>query len=203
MKVDLETALKLLRQGQVLAVPTDTVYGLAVDFTQKEAVKNLFALKGRAPQQALILLAAQQADIEPLLHGLPAEAQGLMERFWPGALTLVLPVDKERVPKEVRADGESNGFRIPAHVRCRELLMRSGPLAVTSANRTGSAPAHSLEELEALFGEELPILEGGEEPQGRASTVLVWQSGTWTIGREGSVTFQELQAVLPGVGPST
>lgn len=198
MKITLKQSVEYLQKGQLIALPTDTVYGLAADFTQPEAIQRVFDLKGRDQQKPLVILAASYADIIDLVLEEPPGLQALASKFWPGDLTLVLPVRQDQVPPTVRSGLLTTGFRIPNHKQCLDLLREVGPLAVTSANPSQVAPAQSLEEVEAFWGADFPIMEGDPVTQGVASTVLCWGEGKWSVGRPGRHSQAELDQLLEG-----
>jgi len=161
VEVDLEEAASLLERGEVVAVPTDTVFGLAVDPARPEPV---FTLKNRPEERRLIHLIADRAQIDnPVPDGFEERAA----EGWPGALTLVIPYGQS-----------SLGFRIPDCPPTLALLRRCGPLAVTSANRSGDPPALSRAEVEAVFGSDFPVLAGEIEPSGTPSQIWKWE-GEW------------------------
>lgn len=166
----LAAALTALAEGQVVGVPTDTVYGLAVDPWNEEAMDRLFELKGRPAEKPIGLLGASveaMAEITDL--GLGAE---LAARHWPGALSLVV------VPRVVLADWVGHRtlrtvmVRVPDHPLLRDLLEDSGPLAVTSANPAAAPEAHDDVEARAMFGDRVAVYLHGRSPGGVASTIV-------------------------------
>ena len=114
----------LIRRGELVAFPTETVYGLGADAFNSEAVKRIFAAKGRKPDNPLIVHVSSIEQVEELVDGIPPEARLLMERFWPGPLTLVMQA-LSRVPDEVRAGGETVGVRMPDHPVARALIQQA------------------------------------------------------------------------------
>ncbi|MDE0130707.1 MAG: L-threonylcarbamoyladenylate synthase [bacterium] len=160
----LDRARALLAEGKVVGVPTDTVYGLA---THLSAQQELFAVKGRPPDKAIAVLVGSVADaMEMALF--PRVARELADAHWPGPLTLV--VSSKGSTEE---DGPTTvGLRMPDHPVALELLNLCGPLAVTSANRSGDSPAHSHVEARDVFGDRIELYLPGLCPGGVASTVI-------------------------------
>jgi L-threonylcarbamoyladenylate synthase len=196
MRIDVEEALKRLEAGEVVAVPTETVYGLAVDPKQAVAVEKLFALKGRPTSNPISQLVASVEDFLPVLKETPQGLDALAQRFWPGPLTLACPVEPEAVDPRIRAGLPTAGFRMPAHPLTLGLLRRFGCLAVPSANLSGKLSATSAEHVEADFGADFPVLDGGDCQRGVESTVLLYDGGCWKTVRPGLIGAEELAAVL-------
>ncbi len=174
-----------LKSGAVAVIPTDTVYGLAAHPDCPDAVERLYTIKGREAKKPIALLAADLAAVKRFLGGeLPAAAQTLAERYWPGALTLVLPVQGDGV------GGCYEGFRVPAHAWTRQLLaLCGGVLRVTSANLSGrrAATEASAALAEVGLASDL-VVDDGISPGGEASTVIkVASDGTMTVLRPGPV----------------
>ncbi len=186
-----EVVAKLL-DGGVAAIPTDTVYGVAALPTRADAVRALAHLKGRDEQQPVAVLFDSGGALAPFLED--AEALDRVMRFWPGALTAIVRarVDGGLAPA-VATEAGTIGVRKPDDQVAR-LVIRScgGLLAVTSANRHGAAPATSAEEVAAIFGPELLVLDGGPRPGGTASTVVDISVDPPRILREGPITAEEL-----------
>ena len=164
-------AVQALRQGEIVGLPTDTVYGLAVVPTDAAAVERLYQLKGRPRYKPLALLVASRQDAESLVE-LDEVGRGLADRHWPGALTLVARTVRplpEWVGDPVRA---TVGVRMPDHGFAVELLEWSGPLAVTSANLSGEPPATDHLQAERTFGSAVAVYLPGVCPGGSSSTVV-------------------------------
>lgn len=183
------TILDVLENGNVIAVPTDTVYGLAAHF---DAAEKLFALKGRRPDHPIPILAASLDQLLPFLDHPPLSLFQLAHHCWPGALTMV--VTARNLPKSLIAEGNTGGFRIPNHPLLLDLLEKAGPLAVTSANLTGEPPATTAEEVATIFPH-LPILDGGR-CDGTPSTVIAYRDNRWYLLREGGVECEMLKILL-------
>jgi len=203
-----------LSAGRVVAVPTETVYGLAVDPTRPGATARLFALKQRPEKVALALLvpdlssALALIDLEgldsPCGHGRSAERRRrrLLERFlasfWPGPLTVVVPRARG-LALDLGGDEATIGLRLPAHRELGELLCRVGPLAVTSANRHGDPPCRSAAQVRAAFPTGLGVLDTGDAV-GTPSTVLDLTAAEPRVLRDGGYPSEQLLAALEELG---
>ena len=168
----LDRAAAALNEGLVVVLPTDTVYGVAARPDRVEGVEGIFTLKGRERDKALPVLGA---DVESLTSVVEFDdrAQALADRYWPGALTLVLK-RAHGFTHDLGAGGtDSVAVRVPGAEVTRSLLATTGPLAVTSANPSGAPPALTVDEARAMFGDRVPVyVDGGPSPGGRASTVV-------------------------------
>jgi len=194
-------AADALVSGSIVALPTDTVYGLAVDPTQPEAVAALFALKERPAGVALPILVGSREQVEQVAGHLDTAASRLAERFWPGPLTLVVP---RRRGFTVDLGGPASarqtvGVRWPEHPLVTELCARIGPLAVTSANRHGGPPATTAAQVAAAFGraDDLAVIVDGGICDGTPSTVVECRGPASRGLREGGISFEEIFAPGP------
>lgn len=189
----LDPATVALAAGQVVAVPTDTVYGLAVDPTVPGATDALFAVKGRPRDLELPVLVANIAQAAALSgpDGLPALARRLAERYWPGPLTIVVR-RRDGLGWVLGGDHTTIGLRCPAHDVARTLCNRVGPLATTSANRHGESPKKNAAEVAAEFGTEVSVVVDGLPGGGVASTVVDATGTGLRCLRAGAVGFEEL-----------
>ena len=185
----LSLAAQLLLDRKLVAFPTDTVYGLGTLAFDGPTALKLYVAKERPPEKAIPILIADSADLDRIAIDVPPIAYRLMERFWPGALTLVVP-KLPNVPMEVSAS-ETVAVRIPDHDLTRALMRLTGPLAVTSANRsTGPNPRTAQEVLAQLAGRIEAILDGGVTPGGIPSTVLDCTRAEPRMLREGALADQ-------------
>ena len=186
-------AAERIRQGAVVAIPTDTVYGLAADPFNASAVEKVFSLKGRAKSAPLLLLVSSVEMAAGLSSNPPPEFYRLAERFWPGPLTIVLEASP-RIPAPVTAHTGYVGLRFPAAaVPCALIEQVGGAITATSANLSGEKECRSAAEVEASLGQRLSlILDGGPSPATVPSTVVRLAGSSWEIVREGAV----LRAVL-------
>lgn len=193
----LDAALVHLRDGGVVALPTETVYGLAAALHRPEGVERIFALKGRPEAKALPWQVASIEQADAAGFRFSARARRVAERFWPGPLTMVL----ERPPScpPWFAQGSRGiALRIPDHGTARSLLSGHGaPLAVTSANRTGERESLSARELGLVFADarNLLVIDGGPAPGGVPSTVVDASGEEPVLLREGSLAFARIREV--------
>ena len=176
----------LLRFSQVIGVPTDTVYGLVCRFDSSRAIEELYRVKDRPPEKALPVLIGDESQLARVVAGpLPKLAEELIARFWPGPLTLILPA-LPHLPPVLTAGGATVGVRIPDQPFLRELARRAGPLASSSANRSGGPECSTVSQVLAQLDGRIPLLvDGGPTPVGQASTVLDLSGVTPRILREG------------------
>jgi L-threonylcarbamoyladenylate synthase len=194
-------AVELLRAGGIVAVPTDTVYGIAADLALPDAIERLFAAKRRPPEKAVAVLLADAAQAAALGEMSPA-ARVLAERFWPGGLTLVLPVRPGvRLPRVLAANAPTIGVRVPDHSCPRELAAALGPLPTTSANLSGQADAGDAAEVAALLGDAVAlVIDGGPIRGGAASTVVDCVGLAPVIRRSGAIPASSIAAALDTAG---
>lgn len=190
----LTAAARILARGGVVAFPTDTVYGLACDLFNAEAVQRIYEIKGRPARMPLIAMFADAAQWPQVAATLPECARRLMRRWWPGSLTLIVPARPD-IPAIVLGGGQTIGMRVPDHAVARQLLRLAGrPLATTSANPSGQPAAVTAREVADLLGHVVDlILDGGAAPQGVASTVVDCTTDPPTVLREGPVTAEMME----------
>jgi L-threonylcarbamoyladenylate synthase len=190
-------AVDLLRAGRIVAIPTDTVYGIAADLALPDAIERLFAAKGRSPDRAVALLLADTAQAAVLGVVGPA-AHLLAERFWPGGLTLILPVrPSAALPPILAAGSPTVGVRVPDHPAPRALAAVLGPLPTTSANRSGEPDARDAAEVADRLGDAISlILDGGPIRGGPASTVIDCTGALAVVRRSGAIPSAAIAAVL-------
>lgn len=194
---DIHHAARLLRDGQVVAIPTETVYGLAAHVFDEAAVLAVFRTKERPAFDPLIVHIAERADLDRLVKELPPGAEALMDAFWPGPLTLVLP-KQSAVPDLVTSGLDTVGVRMPAHSVAQALLKEVGlPLAAPSANPFGYVSPTTAQHVADQLGARIPyILDGGACAVGVESTIVGWEDGRWTLYRPGGVPVERIEAVL-------
>ena len=175
----LQPACDHLRAGGLVILPTDTVYGIGCNAADAGAVERLLAAKGRGRQMPPPVLVADPADLTGLVAQVPEAARALMEAFWPGALTLILEAD-ETLTWDLGETGGTLAVRMPAHELALNLLRRSGPLAVTSANPTGAPPATNAASARAAFPgrvRDLEELAPGSAGSARCEDILLLDGG--------------------------
>jgi L-threonylcarbamoyladenylate synthase len=191
----IQRAVNVLRQGGLVAFPTDTVYGVGALVGDAQAIAQIYMVKGRGSEKAIPVLLSDPGELEQVAAEVNDAAQRLAARFWPGPLTLVLP-KQASLPEELSAQ-PSVGVRMPNHPVALALLRLTGPLAVTSANISGAAsPVTAQEVLEQLGGRIPLILDGGHTPGGISSTVVDCTSGEPRILRSGPISLEEILKVL-------
>jgi len=174
-----------LRCGEVVAFPTETYYGLGVRALDSQAVDRLVRLKGRDDDKPFPVIVANRAMLDRIAR-VPAEAEPLVERYWPGPLTLVLPAATVLPPAVSSRTGEV-GVRISAHPLAQALVeMLDDPVTATSANRAGEPPARSVAQVHRDFAG-TPVLDGGETAGGLPSTVVRFDRGRPVILRQGAL----------------
>ena len=190
-------AAALLRAGELVAFPTDTVYGVGAIVWDATAVDKLYAAKLRALDKAIPVLLADPADIALVARDLPPAALRIAEHFWPGPLTLVVP-RAECVPDEVTAGGDTVAVRVPDHDLARALIRAAGaPLATTSANLSGQPSPVTAQEVAAQLGERIGlILDGGRCPGGVPSTILDLTQPQPRILRPGPINLEQILGIL-------
>jgi L-threonylcarbamoyladenylate synthase len=193
----LEEAAALILAGEIVAVPTDTLYGLAADPFSTDAVARVFAAKGRAAERALALIAADIAQIEDRLGLLSPEARRLADAFWPGPLTLLVP-RPATMPDAVTGGLAQVGVRVPAHAVARGLCRASArPLTATSANPSGAPASADPGDVARTLNESVALLlDAGPAPGGPPSTIVDVSGGTVRLVRPGAVSWDEVQACL-------
>ncbi len=193
----LEQAARILRDGGLVAFPTDTVYGVGALVFMERAVERLFAAKIRDRSKAIPVLLSGVRDLNRIARHVPPVAWQLAGAFWPGALSLVLE-KSARVPDVVTAGGPTVAVRVPDHPLALALIERAGsPLATTSANLSGQPSAVTADEVEASLGDAVDlILDGGPCPGGVASTVLDLTVQPPRIVRPGPIRWEDLAPLL-------
>jgi len=194
-------AIDVLRRGGIVAIPTDTVYGLAAALDVPGAIDRLFDAKGRPPDRAIAVLLADLEQAESLGALSPA-ARTLGAAFWPGGLTLVVAQRAERpLPAELTGGRATIGIRVPDHPAPRAIAAALGPLPTTSANLSGEPELRDAAEIEARFGDRIDlILDGGPAPGGRPSTVVDVSSDLPRVLREGAVPAEAVESRLRDMG---
>jgi tRNA threonylcarbamoyl adenosine modification protein (Sua5/YciO/YrdC/YwlC family) len=192
----LTAAAQAVRAGRLVVLPTDTVYGLGCDAFSSTAVKALLAAKHRGPDMPVPVLVGSWSTIDGLVLGVPATARSLIEAFWPGGLSIVLP----HAPSLSWDLGSTKGtvmLRMPLHPVALELLREVGPMAVSSANISGRPPASSAAEAQEQLASSVDLyLDGGPSGAPVASTIVDLTGSEPRILREGEITRQQVSEVL-------
>jgi L-threonylcarbamoyladenylate synthase len=193
-----EHAAAWIRRGEVVAFPTETVYGLGADAFQPDAVQKIFEAKGRPSDNPLIVHVADRAQVADVAASVPEPARRLMQAFFPGPLTLILP-KHPRVPDVVTAGLDTVGVRMPRHPIAQAFLTAcSTPVAAPSANRSGRPSPTTWEAVGADLDGRIPcILQGGRTPTGLESTVVDVTQTPPVVLRPGSVPLEALREIVP------
>jgi L-threonylcarbamoyladenylate synthase len=194
---NIQRCAKAVQEGQLIAFPTETVFGLGAAVTQLQAVKNIFKVKGRPINHPLIAHVAPGADLTDWVAEVTPTMRKLMDSFWPGPLTLV--VNKgERMPLEVTGGQNSVGIRCPAHPVAIALLNAVGvPVAAPSANRFGKVSPTRASHVQVELGDRIPFILDGDVPQvGIESTIISLLSDRIAVLRPGVITADEIESVL-------
>ena len=191
---------RAVQRGRLVVLPTDTVYGVGADAFDPEAVQRLLEAKGRGRHMPPPVLVSARTTLDALAVGVPDWARTLVEELWPGPLTLVV-----RQQSSLQWDlGETRGtvaVRMPDHQDALELLSRTGPMAVSSANRTGLPAATDADSAESMLGEQVRVLlDGGPTPGPVPSTIVDCTGQRPRILREGVLGADRLDEVLAGTG---
>jgi L-threonylcarbamoyladenylate synthase len=196
----IDAAAAAVRRGLLVVLPTDTVYGVAADAFDPDAVQALLDAKGRGREMPPPVLVSTATTLDALAVGVPDYARALVERFWPGPLTIVC-----RQQTSLQWDlGETRGtvaVRMPDHEVALAVLERTGPLAVSSANITGRPAARDADEAEEMLGADVEVIvDGGSAPGGEASTIVDCTGSQGRILRRGALSLDALNEVLEPLG---
>ena len=193
----LAEAVAILHAGGVVAMPTDTLYGLAADPFSSEAVARVFAVKGRSADRAMPLVAADVDQVVNQLGPLSELARRLASKYWPGPLTLLV-ARPSSIPADVAGGRAEIGVRVPAHAVTRELCRVSGRLlTATSANRSGEPPSNDPDDIERALrtGVDL-LLDAGRTPGGPPSTIVDVTGREVRLVRAGAIAWEDVQACM-------
>lgn len=196
--VTLPQALEVLRRGDLLIYPTETLYGLGADISQPAALQKIYALKGRGESKLLSVLVPEVASIQKLVKELSDISLFLINNYLPGPLTLVLPA-ASHLPVEIAGEQGWVGIRLSSHPLATQLVKTFGaPITTTSANPAGRESGRSLSQLEEYFGqaEGVFFLPGGDLPASPGSTVIQVAGGRLKLLREGAIKFTEIEVKL-------
>ena len=196
----LDAAVDSIRRGELVVLPTDTVYGIGADAFQPDAIDSLLATKGRGRDMPVPVLVGSWTGLDGLTLLVQPTVRELVEAFWPGGLTLVV----EHAPSLAWDLGDTRGtvaVRMPLHPVALELLARTGPLAVSSANRTGQPPPVTAEEARDQLGYPVAVyLDGGPSGEPVPSTIVDVTEDVPRVLRLGAVSLAELREVVPDAG---
>jgi L-threonylcarbamoyladenylate synthase len=198
----LAEAVEILRAGGVVAFPTETFYGLGADARRETAVEKIFRMKGRNFRNPISVIVDTDREVIPLVAEMPTAAQILMQKFWPGALTMVFAASPAVLPRLTAGTGKI-GIRVSSHPVARLIAKGlAGPLTATSANLSGGRECSTADEVIRVFGESFDaIIDGGTTTGGLGSTILDVTVSPPLIRREGVVSRTDIIAALGGIPP--
>jgi len=189
-----DRAISILNSGGLIALPTDTVYGLAVDPWSGEAVSKLFKVKSRSELKSIPILLRGKASINEVAVDVPERVRAIAEKFWPGPLTIVVR-RKSELPSEISVT-DTIGVRAPDHEFALNLLQMCGPIAATSANPSGQPAATTAEQVVSTLNGSIDlIVDGGESAGGVSSTVVDFTANTPELLREGPISLESVLMV--------
>ena len=197
---DLKDAANIIKDGGIVAFPTETVYGLGSNGLKEEAVRKIYTAKGRPSDNPLILHIGEVSQLEDLVEAVPEVAKRCIEEFWPGPLTIILK-RKIKVPDIITAGLDTVAVRMPENAIARTLINLAGvPIAAPSANISGKpSPTSGAHVIEDMLGKIDMIIDGGSTGIGLESTVLDLSDDTPTILRPGGITYEDLKKIIPEV----
>ncbi|EAC2499863.1 threonylcarbamoyl-AMP synthase [Listeria monocytogenes] len=200
-----QEAAELLQNGECVAFPTETVYGLGADATNQAAIQKIYTAKGRPSDNPLIVHIARPDQMNSFVASYPPKAIQLMEKFWPGPLTVILPLKKDSLAANVSAGLSTVGVRMPEHPVSLELISAANvPVAAPSANRSGKpSPTTADHVIEDLDGKIAGIIDGGATGVGLESTVIDCSLEMPIILRPGGITKEQIEQVIGPVDIST
>ena len=195
----IQEAAKFIREGRVIAIPTDTLYGLAANPLSAEAAARVCAVKGRPSGQPLPLIAADAAQVSAFIAPLSGAARRLADRFWPGPLTLVMSAPRT-LAREVTGGTGTVGVRVPDSIVARAVCQATGhPVTATSANVSGEPPTDDPDVVEATLGGTIDLLiDAGRTPGGPPSTVVDVSGAVVRLVRDGAVSWRDVEACVAG-----
>ncbi|MFA6298316.1 MAG: L-threonylcarbamoyladenylate synthase [Nocardioides sp.] len=205
LETAIEAASLAIQRGELVVVPTDTVYGVAADAFDPAAVRALLDAKGRGREMPPPVLVSSATTIDALAVRVPGYARALIEAFWPGPLTLVCH-QQQSLQWDLGDTRGTVAVRMPDHDVAREVLERTGPLAVSSANRTGMPAATDADQAEEMLGDDVAVIIDagpvgqGESPGGEASTIVDVTGTQGRILRRGALSLEQLNEVLEPLG---
>ena len=195
-----EAASLAVRRGELVVLPTDTVYGLGADAFDPAAVRRLLKAKGRGPEMPPPVLVSAATTLDALAVGIPGYARALVDHFWPGPLTLVC-TQQSSLQWDLGDARGTVAVRMPDHELVLEILERTGPLAVSSANITGRPPAADADAAEEMLGEDVSVIIDGGPARGDLPSTIVAVTGTQgRVLRTGALSLADLNAVLEPLG---
>lgn len=188
-------AASIISGGGVIAFPTDTVYGVGASVFHQAAIERIYKIKERSKEKAIPVLIGDPGELSLISPAINQQARQITDHFWPGALTLILPIRPDLPPN--LSTSATIGVRMPDHEFTQELLRATGPLAATSANLSGEESALTAQDVFQTLGSKIDlILDGGKSPGGEASTVLDLTGAVPVILRDGPISMEDIEIYL-------
>ena len=191
----LDRYIQLLKEGNIVAFPTETVYGLGADAWSAEAIQKVFDQKGRPADNPLIVHVCSVAMAQTFVRQVSDDAQRLIDQFWPGPLTLILE-KKPEVLDIITAGLPTVALRWPSHPLAQKLIAAAGPLVAPSANSSGRPSPTRPKHIKTDFGQDFPVIDGGRTDIGLESTVLDLSDKPYRIYRPGKISLNEIQRAI-------
>ncbi len=194
-----DDAVRVVRHGGVIAMPTDSFYALGACAFDEAAVRRVCAIKGPQARKPILVLIADRTQLAELVARIPPAAEVLMDRFWPGPLTIVFPASP-RLPAVLTAGTGTIGVRWPAQATLQRLLRETGPLTGTSANRSGAEPARTAQDVKDTLGGDVDLIVDGGPSPGLLPSTVVETVGAVRVLREGPIRRAAIEAALAEAG---
>ena len=192
-------AVEAVQRGDIIVMPTDTVYGVGGDAFKSWAVTAVQSAKGRDRKMPVSVLVGSRNTLDGLVYGLPATARDLVEAFWPGGLTIIIE-HAATLQWDLGETGGTVGVRMPKHPLALEVLRQTGPMAVSSANKTGQPPAMTAAQARDQFSYTVSVyLEAGETPDQVASSIVDVTATRPRLIRAGAIPVEKLREVVPDI----
>jgi L-threonylcarbamoyladenylate synthase len=190
-------AVTAMRRGDLVVLPTDTLYGLGADAFSKPAVASLFRAKQRGRDMPIVVTVGSRKTLDGLVHQLPPVARDLTEAFWPGALTIIV-AHASSLDWDLGDTDGTVAVRMPMHPIALEIMREVGPVALSSANRTGQPPAVTVEQAQEQLGTSVRVyLDGGACPAAIPSTIVDLTGEVPQVVRSGAISVEQLREVVP------
>jgi len=200
LELAVKAASRAIQQGRLVVLPTDTVYGIGADAFDPDAVKALLEAKGRGREMPPPVLISSATTLDAIATDVPGYARALVDAFWPGPLTLVC-TQQASLQWDLGDTRGTVAVRMPDHEVALELLERTGPMAVSSANLTGRPAATDAEQAEEMLGDSVSVIvDAGEAPGKEASTIIDVTGTQGRVLRRGALSLDDLNAVLEPLG---
>ena len=196
----LNEASRLIKNGEVVGIPTETVYGLAANALDENAVKKIYEAKGRPSDNPLIVHISEMSELSPLVKEIPEKVKNMAEKFWPGPLTMIMK-KSDLIPLKTSGGLDTVAVRMPESEYARAIIKKCGvPLAAPSANLSGSpSPTNAKYVFDDMNGRIPLIIDGGASKIGVESTVITFVTETPTVLRPGGVTVEEIRDLIGNV----